>query len=55
MDAFIKALEARIEAAGLEVEKLIRAGETRAAEIKAAIVAELKALLAEIQQALGQV
>ena len=54
MEAFIKALEARIAAAGLEIEKLLKAGETRAAEIKTAVVAELKALLAELQKVLGQ-
>lgn len=54
MDAFIQALEARIKAAGLEVEQLLKGGEARAAEIKTAIVAELKALLAELQKALGQ-
>ena len=54
MDAFIKALEARIEAAGLEVEQLLKAGEARAAEIKTAVIAELKALLAELQKVLSQ-
>ena len=54
MDAFIQALEARIKAAEAEVEQLLKAGEMRAAEIKTAIVAELKALLAELQKALGQ-
>lgn len=50
VDAFIKALEARVAAAEAEVEKLLKEGETRAAELKAAVTAELKALLAEIQK-----
>lgn len=53
MDVFVKALEARIEAAGLEIEQLLKDGEVRAAEIKTAVTAELKALLAELQKVLS--
>lgn len=53
MDAFIKALEAHIAAAEARAEQLLKEGETRAAEIKAAVTAELKSLLAELQKVLG--
>ena len=53
MDAFITALENRIKAAEAEVEKLIQEGEQEAAKLKAAVVAELQALLAEIQKVLS--
>lgn len=53
VDAFITALENRIKAAEAEVEKLIQEGEQEAAKLKAAVVAELQALLAEIQKVLS--
>jgi hypothetical protein len=53
VEAFILALENRIKAAEAEVIALLKAGETRAAEIKTAVVAELKALLAELQKVLS--
>lgn len=53
VDAFIKALEAHIAAAEARAEQLLKEGETRAAEIKAAVTAELKSLLAELQKVLG--
>jgi hypothetical protein len=53
VQAFIDALKIRIAAAEAEVEQLLKAGETRAAEIKAAVTAELKALLAELEKAVA--
>jgi hypothetical protein len=54
VEAFIQALENYAKAAEADVEQLLKNGETRAAEIKTAVVAELKALLAELQKVLSQ-